>query len=510
MDNYLLILNLPTNVEETALLNEISPTLNKNNTTISSCKTFLITQQDIPDLKNLKENIDGKKIFDKNIKAFFYKDIKKIPKCEVKDVKIGLNFEDETILYQNKAELNVLRNKVLEDPEVIFTQQNALNSKFSDSGNFLILFLQESVQILSENFEVFNEFFIAGGVDFVMNKTESIIAVIDENKKVCVFDIFKGNKICEIQNFKKKFTFKNNLIFDETVITESFEIKKLNDFFNLKEEKINFFSANGENFAYFTNNTINFVGEKNNQKKSHVNVVDIKFYWPNDDSNTLICFITKKVRDRTLYNVESYNSKISMIQENENVEEIKFSEKNLAIKFTDKIKIYENKNDSFFLIKEIKSEQINFDVIGSKIAILNLRNKTIEIFVKSKLIRTIDADKANEVIWSQSGLFLAAISRSNFSSGYINMYDVNGNFLWKKIANSLKSFEFKNFKKLSQNEKDEIKNNYEESIELLGDQKNINVLRKTEDIDTEKEKEVWINFLKKQKELYNNFILRSN
>lgn len=230
------------------------------------------------------------------------------------------------------------------------------------------------------------------------------------------------------------------------------------------------------------------------KNKNYVNLEDCRFVSSND---RLYFLITKMVNERLLTTIESLFESTFTFTTVDSFSDISVSDKAFVI-FTKNNELCFYELESVFILRAIvkKAHKTTFSLNrnGKTCVVYDYDKDKIEFYDRGLLIGRHSHSNCNSVKWSQSGLYCATMSVGSGSSGLVQVFNVNGQLVWKRLFNRLSTFEWKGFYESDELVED-IELNYkewvkDEALEVGTDQK------------MEEEKRKWMAFLEmKRKDL---------
>lgn len=412
---------------------------------------------------------------------FDKKDLNKIEYENLSEVFQENLIYDELYLINNSNNLQIC---TFED--IIYETENILSSYFSDDGLFIIINKSNSIDILSENCNLFNRFFING---IKKSKLFGNLLII-WSEKLIIKNIKSSETIFEkyLENDCIAY-FKNNIIINFNIIINSFGcLLNFNDLIDIKDAN-NYLFGKESYFADFKTNFI-FIN-KNNEKiiRKLDNILEKKVWF---EKNTLFIKIKTQIKQRIIISLHIFKESINVsipLKENEEV----FTSENMfsliSIKKTSVYKI----GKYLDLLFEIENSSKYIDFSGNKIAILF--DSYFQIYDNFKLIIEKSCLSGNQIKWTKNGLFISVINM--MSPGACEIYDINGYLIRKMYLNSIKQFEWRGFPKLEINKKAEINDNWEKYKTTIEKK----VYNKSSNTNLDELRDNWVNFLLKQKKL---------
>lgn len=421
-DQYLIIMNMPTNSLEESIeilhkYNCTKITINnsvfKNGILISSVKVneklikYLnnkiikksrIVCDTIKNLKNFKRLDSIENITDKEILSY---------QLNAKNEQILIT-TTHTVLYENVKPLN----KIYEFPNKCVV---------SKTGRFIANVGE--VVTLYANFKKFNEFNIkATNLEFSDDDQSIFINEIE-------YDIYTGERV---QRNKNRLIIKDNNIYYGDIYL-----------------------------------------------KNHLYIESVKEY---KSENRVFIHLIKTAGTRLISIVESYyidsekNKDYKNVNKNATTNEI-IDVENLAVTDNyflavckDGVYFYELKK-TFILQKELKIGTRKMAAINKYHVSAILNGENIEIYNKIELINTIIHPNCSNLKWSHSNLFLCSYG----SNGLIQIINIDGNLVWKHVFMNLSGIEWRPFVE-GIGDKEKIKNElsnevFEEVVDKISDKK---------------------------------------
>lgn len=259
------------------------------------------------------------------------------------------------------------------------------------------------------------------------------------------------------------------------------EAEAENENFPIPEYEAIHFSPYGYDFVAI-NSQINFDRNGKITTRRHPQST-VKIYWTRE---RCYAHIVKRIAEREKNFIESYSDFVT-VNEIAALKNVKFDDKSFLID-DGSVKYYELRNKTFVVINALGGADC-FDLFGY-FYVINSDDK-LQFYNRKNLIKEHEMLEERIEI-SKGGLFVCVVSANQ-----INMFDFDGNFIYKRIFNEIKECKFLNFVRLDERTKKEIKKDYEENLKLLGNEKDLNVrsFRKNE-LPLEEKKKAWLEFLR--------------
>ncbi len=224
-----------------------------------------------------------------------------------------------------------------------------------------------------------------------------------------------------------------------------------------------------------------FVLIKRIVKDSEICIIDVFF------KNGKI--VTKTIHE-TVRHVTVANNYVVIMSYNESKGSLNAGGEDVMFKDNSKnrISFYTIDKFSLRLQRDLKKDSdVLISVNGPIVVIYDILNSQIEFYDNSEL-RTIYSQKdCNVLEWSPSGLYLACVSKNEIGGGLVQIFNVNGKLIFKKIFNRITAFYWRNYLKVDEKEKEEILKN---TSQVVMDES-------SEELDTGELVAEWKNYLLK-------------
>ncbi|KAM0685982.1 hypothetical protein COBT_002801 [Conglomerata obtusa] len=458
-------------------------------------------------IQEMVKNIDKKMIQNNIIFAFSYDDrnnehiereipeLKEISAQEI--VKINEDMKNEKFIICNDGSICEFEN--IRSGELTESYKMPGNSfKSSANGFFTALVKDNGVSIyVTDNggTKLFNEIFIGNIKNMYFVGGDIYLAIVywSIGDITSIYNIFTGKKVFEGRignntikfnknldlfyfentnqvfrnvNFNAENT-KNNLIF-KNICNENF--KQQNKIFNIENYEI-FYEANNL-IAILTSekikNIIIFYNEKEVLRKNYINIDDVTFYSSN---NKIYAIVEKKIKERNVYSVDSFSNdgKMTITLTEKKIKDLKVAD-SAFVAVTDNYEVffYGLKGSTFTLFNKIKKTHkviISLNNNGNICVLYDYEKDIIEFYDQGNVLNKYSHPGCTAIEWSQSGLYCCSMSVGLGTSGLIQMYDVNGRFLYKRMFAKLTHFEWKKYleiQEIKEKAKQEYKNMYKD------------------------------------------------
>lgn len=193
------------------------------------------------------------------------------------------------------------------------------------------------------------------------------------------------------------------------------------------------------------------------QKKTLANVTHVDFIF---SKNRAYALMTKSIKGGVSYSLETFSHDLITINNIESeIKKIKVSDESFVTYDANKnVTFYKLDKYNFRKIKQIqKEDDVVISVSGSIFCIFDGEHDNVEFYDGGELRSVYSHQGCTNIIWSETGLYCASISRS---TGLTQLYNSNGKLFWKKIFNRILNFQWRPFYKLNKEEK-ELARNYD-------------------------------------------------
>ncbi|KAF9760970.1 Eukaryotic translation initiation factor 3 subunit B, partial [Nosema granulosis] len=189
------------------------------------------------------------------------------------------------------------------------------------------------------------------------------------------------------------------------------------------------------------------------QKKTLANVSSVEFFF---SQNRGFALMTKATKGGKTYSLETFTH--DMITTNNidaEIKKIKVADEAFVTYDTNKnVTFYKLDKFNFRKIKQVqKEDDCVISVSGSMFCIFDGETENIEFYDGGDLRSVYSHQACTNIIWSETGLNCASISRS---TGLTQLYNCNGKLFWKKIYNRILNFQWRPFHRLSKEEKNKL------------------------------------------------------
>lgn len=404
---------------------------------------------------------------------------------------VAVMYSDEIVVYGNKSGSF--------KPFQVVKMQNVTDIYFLDDDFYLFVNYKE----------IFNYTCI---INLLTGKNIFVVKCLKEKVRM-----FKDKNVCYLENTNCIFerrdgrTTEKMFFEDETRTHEKF-LPVIDKFMGHNISDIDKIHENNHFLAVLTNEKIKamYLYYKNKlvKKKTYTNFAGCNFY---STKERIFAVIEKRVDERTIICVEStkVNGESTINNIKETVSTIQVADDGFVINTSDLCILFFDRTNAYNLVRKIKkSHKIIYALNknGKICCVYDYGKDMIEFYARGALINRTPHANCTNIEWSQSGLYCATMSVGPSASGLVQVFDVNGNFLWKHIFNKLNHFEWRRFY-VNEDCIKYVKDNYEllvgEVEEEDKDIKKMSALQAKSNIEETYRK--WITFLEDKKEEYENY-----
>lgn len=339
--------------------------------------------------------------------------------------------------------------------------------------------------------------------DIKFDLSPNKITFSDDNKYVAIclsnkaqiYNLFEGKYLASV-NYTD-FYFVNDSIYVANIhrLIDIAQLSKT-EFLNLNELSIE--SKGLSHSEYNRNRSVHFEDGKlqkliyNNGKeqivKNYVNVKKIEFSFT---ENRIFAFLIKNPGNEDHYSLDSIS--------NGEITSNSFDSKILSWAVTDnffvvqqsnfEVKFFNKEKRLFTQVNSIKKEgQVIFAVKSNVCCLFDESSNSVEFYDKGELRSIFSHPGCTEIKWSDSGLYVSTFSCNPVIGSLVQIFDVDGSLMYRKIYNSLKEFKWRSFPEVAEEEKKKILTEH-----------SLDEIEEPEDDETIKKKillKEWMNYLK--------------
>jgi hypothetical protein len=347
----------------------------------------------------------------------------------------GVNNEDVDSLYKQKAYGSII---------------------VSCTGIFLANFYNDKLVCYATNFsKIFTDLYFESQISSVKFSRNDTYMVVYTQNKVNIIDTFKGRIILsknkenvEIDSKEENIYFMTScLIYRLANLTEELDfpvdLKILTSF---EDQSLSFYEGKVQRIIYQS--------KKSTTKKTQANINSVNFGFTDKSG---YAFITKQIKNTFLYTLEVYrDNTIFMINFENKLVDYKVSDKMVVTyDILRNVSIYSQEKSGYNKIKQIEKEgDVLVSISRSVVCLYDEISENLEFYEGGELQSVYPHRGCSELHWSRSGLYLSAISDL---SGVLQLFNNNGKLLFKKVFNVFDRFIWRPFIKLSDEEKEKIK-----------------------------------------------------
>lgn len=195
--------------------------------------------------------------------------------------------------------------------------------------------------------------------------------------------------------------------------------------------------------------------------KTHAYIKDVQFLFSN---NGLYALITKNTGSQDQHMLENFkDNKITTLNLDSRPESISVSDDLFVLQGSDfEVGFFLRDGYVFRKVKGIRKEgPVLIALRNNTCAIYDSETGHVEFYDKTELRSVYSHPDCASLLWSQSGLYLASFSTSEFSGCLVQVFDNNGVLMFKKVFGSLRNFSWRPYPEPDQKTKERILQEHE-------------------------------------------------
>lgn len=263
--------------------------------------------------------------------------------------------------------------------------------------------------------------------------------VIQTNDRIIVFEFAKAKHLLSIDYQPFSFFIKDNKTYLNLNNNEIIDIENYTEKTHFKNyDKSKIYTENGMYVEYVYEDKIQII-KTEFISKNYINVTDIHFYF---GTKKIFAVITKKIGNINQFYIDIFNQ--------DQITTITLKFQPISFNFTDdafvvvyinnQIEVFEKKGYGFRCIKTInKSGEVLTSINNSVLVIYDIKNEVLEFYNRGDKIASYIHKLCSNLIWSTSGLYLAAYSSETNvkSGGMVQIFNIDGKLCSKQIFTGL-------------------------------------------------------------------------
>lgn len=306
-------------------------------------------------------------------------------------------------------------------------------------------------------------------IELISYSEDDSFVALHCKEDVLIYDLFKGIQVVSFPNQPFSF-FKNSLYFrdcDTLIDLNDSDFSGKLQSLSMKEETRSFSQYDHNRIARFEDGPIQKVIYDNLGSatvKTHTYTTKIEFHFA---ETRLYALITKSIGKTEHFIIESYlNGEITSLPLGFNPIAISVSDKTFVVQDEEyTVSIYSKEKYTFRKLKTIKKRCPQLISIRSNVCILYDKDlSTIEFYDKGTLRSAFNQNTCTDISWSKSGLYVSAFSCSTSSGGLMQIFNINGQLMYKKIYSCLSKFSWRSFVDIDLETKIDILKNHEDEF----------------------------------------------
>ncbi|EED44615.1 metal-dependent hydrolase of the beta-lactamase superfamily III [Enterocytozoon bieneusi H348] len=272
----------------------------------------------------------------------------------------------------------------------------------------------------------------------IFSNNDKYIA-IQTSTQIIIFEFAKAKHILSIDYQPFTFFMKNNKIYLNLNNNEIIDIEnhtKKAHFKNYEKSKI--YTGNGMYAEYICEDKMQII-KTEFISKNYINITDIHFYFT---TKKIFAVITKKIGNTNQFYIDIFNQdQITTIVLKLQPISFNFTDDTFVIVYTNnQIDVFEKKGYGFRCIKTInKLGEVLTSINNSVLVIYDIKNEILEFYNNGSKVASYTHKLCSNLIWSTSGLYLAAYSSETKveSGGMVQIFNIDGKLCSKQIFTGL-------------------------------------------------------------------------
>lgn len=364
--------------------------------------------------------------------------------------------EHFSVFYSGQFDLFSARK----DEVVLVDQIESLDlAVISCTGALFAFVRKQSVGIyINCDYQLVYDFKLSEDVKSVMFDPHDKYIAIITNNSIEIYDIFKGLLL-----YESKTKFKCDVIFTDDGIYIGDQFYKLDDSFDRIKSDLDKISLDANNLRVKLNiktdlsgkRIAKFLFSKPQQliyqengsvfNKNQMNVSNVQFFY---SKTRLYALLTKQLGNTTQYSIESYSGK--------NITANLLSCKPLTVAFSDsgftiltnrhELQFYKREKYNYTLKKSIlKKGGGIISMMDDVVCFYDVVSQNVE-FYDSFVLRSVHSlASCTNLVWSQSGLYVAAFASDELVGSILQIFNLNGKLVFKKTFSRLTSFQWRTY-----------------------------------------------------------------
>ncbi|KAI5168779.1 hypothetical protein PAEPH01_0412 [Pancytospora epiphaga] len=201
------------------------------------------------------------------------------------------------------------------------------------------------------------------------------------------------------------------------------------------------------------------------QVKNHSNISDVDFYF---SESKMYALITKVINGKPQYFFESYSDKDITINKLDSLPQSVTVEDNGFIICNTKwnITFYKRGRYNYAPVKSIDKNGTSIVAMhGSMACVYDSSSQTIEFYDKVSLRSVYAHCGCTSIVWSQSGLYVAAFSNEEAPTSLVQIFNCNGKLMHRKTYSKFTAFQWRPFISLLPEEEVQMEPFLEDGVE---------------------------------------------
>ncbi|TBU11004.1 hypothetical protein CWI38_1434p0030 [Hamiltosporidium tvaerminnensis] len=452
------------------------------------------------------EKYDRFKDFSKNK----YEDLIAISENEL--FKWQRDLKNEMFVIRNNEKIVLYENCRGENIKIIF-ECEAWQVKFSEDGKFMVVNKGNSILLLGgESYGIFCEIPVKGVL--LGFGCQGRFCVIRDAEFVYFYDVTVMKELYRFEHegseviWTEDMRYLKFLNFQETFSIKDCNIMQIDNICGINCEIIEKVSFKNDMTAIITNekikNVIFCVQDNIVSKKNYVNFENSNIFW---SENGVFVEIVRKLDNKTVVSLEIFkkDGTVLIVPLDCSISDLIAGDNSFFIFDTEKkLKFYQKKISTFTLLSSVS---LSNKVILSKssaadiFAIYDYASDSVEFYEDGKVISTAAHTSCTQIKWSHSGIYCSTISSGAQLGGLVQVFDIDGKLIWKKVFNRLQDFHWRPFIQFT--DKEYLECNFEK---LTSEIKNLNdeIQEESENIPKKQLISEWVGFLQRKKALFLN------
>lgn len=339
-------------------------------------------------------------------------------------------------------------------------QENVMSKCISADGSIIGFVFNNTVKFtVGNSLQLIFDITFDCVVDKVMISDNNSFAIVSTKEKLYVYNIFKGSRTYEFD--LEPFTClenKLNLLRSQKIVDLCLEINELsNRITNLQinnEESIYTAVHKGVKACFYDGKMQKITYGTTSKILTHVKKVNFFF-----GDQRLFALMVKSPGKEEHYVLDTIlNKEVTSMTFDHEVLSLAVADNFFVVQLSNfEVKFYNKDKYNFTLVNTIKKDgPAVLSISGFISCIYDSSSNSIEFYDKGGIRSVFSHPGCTNISWSKSGLYVATYSFSSVAGCLVQIFNVNGQLMFKKIYNSLKEFGWRSYPEASVAEVEKI------------------------------------------------------